>query len=163
MGSKLVCLRIRMLSCNWKYYFKCHEIISCTDRCRGYRLCFDFEASKHVEVADMCDSQEAANQNGLCCLETLQEWQNKNLSLSASSYDGTSRKTLYGANMYLYSWWPLAYFQDDQTTFLKMIIFLSVSAACYFPVEVQGEFMTQSLAHQEISYTRYIFDCQSLN
>ena len=68
------------------------------------RLCFDFEASKHVEVADMCDSQEAANQNGLCCLETLQEGQNKNLSLcAASTYDGTSRKTLYGANMYLYS------------------------------------------------------------
>ena len=61
-----------------------------------YRLCFDFEASKHVEVADMCDSQEAANQNGLCCLETLQECQNKNLSLyAASSYDGTSRKALF--------------------------------------------------------------------
>ena len=44
----------------------------------------------------MCDSQEAAKQNGLCCLETLQEWQNKNLSLYAtSSYDGTSRKTLF--------------------------------------------------------------------
>ena len=57
---------------------------------------FDFEASKHVEVADMCDSQEAANQNGLCCLETLQECQNKNLSLYAtSSYDGTSRKALF--------------------------------------------------------------------
>ena len=61
-----------------------------------HRLCFDFEASKHVEVADMCDSQEAANQNGLCCLETLQECQNKNLSLyAASSYDGTSRKALF--------------------------------------------------------------------
>ena len=60
------------------------------------RLCFDFEASKHVEVADMCDSQEAAKQNGLCCLETLQEWKNKNLSLcAASSYDGTSRKALF--------------------------------------------------------------------
>ena len=44
----------------------------------------------------MCDSQEAAKQNGLCCLETLQECQNKNLSLySASSYDSTSRKTLF--------------------------------------------------------------------
>ena len=31
----------------------------------------------------------------------------------------------------------------------------SASGACYFPVEVQGEFMTQSLAHQEISYTRF--------
>ena len=61
-----------------------------------YRLCFDFEASKHVEVADMCDSQEAAIQNGLCCLETLQEGQNKNLSLcAASSCDGTSRKALF--------------------------------------------------------------------
>ena len=44
----------------------------------------------------MCDSQEAAKQNGLCCLETLQECQNKNLSLyAASSYDGTSRKALF--------------------------------------------------------------------
>ena len=41
----------------------------------------------------MSDSQEVANQNGLCCLETLQ---NKNLSLyAASSYDGTSRKALF--------------------------------------------------------------------
>ena len=35
------------------------------------------------------------------------------------------------------------------------VSFSGSGAACYFPVEVQGEFMTQSLAHQEISYTRF--------
>ena len=109
----------------------------------------------------MCDSQEAAKQNGLCCLETLQEWQNKNLSLyAASSYDGTSRKALFmeqtKQNTCICIPDHLRISRMIKQVFLKIIIFFSVSAACYFPVEVQGEFMTQSLAHQEISYTRYL-------
>jgi len=43
----------------------------------------------------------------------------------------------------------------DTTIILAIALALqyTASGACYFPVEVQGEFMTQSLAHQEISYT----------
>ena len=106
----------------------------------------------------MCDSQEAAKQNGLCCLVTLQ---NKNLSLyPASSYDGTSRKALFmeqtqTEHTYLCIPDHLRISRMIKQLFSKSSFFL-VSAACYFPVEVQGEFMTQSLAHQEISYTRYL-------
>lgn len=36
---------------------------------------------------------------------------------------------------------------------LALLLIQGVSGSCYFPVEVQGEFMTQSLVDQEIAYT----------
>ena len=32
----------------------------------------------------------------------------------------------------------------------------SAAGGCYFPVEVQGEYVTQSMIDREIAYTRYI-------
>ena len=32
----------------------------------------------------------------------------------------------------------------------------TAAGGCYFPVEVQGEYVTQSMIDREIAYTRYI-------
>ena len=36
---------------------------------------------------------------------------------------------------------------------MKTILFFSACGSCYFPVEIQGEFLTQSLVDQEIAYS----------
>ena len=35
-------------------------------------------------------------------------------------------------------------------------ILCTAAGGCYFPVEVQGEYVTQSMIDREIAYTRYI-------
>ena len=43
--------------------------------------------------------------------------------------------------------------KNNLMSYQSLHIFLSVDGGCYFPVEVQGEYVTQSMIDSEIAYT----------
>jgi len=43
--------------------------------------------------------------------------------------------------------------REDIFTFIVIFVVHQATCSCYFPVEIQGEFMTQSLVDQEIAYS----------
>ena len=124
-----------------------------------------------MSLADMdreqCNSKEALEQNGLDCVASLRT---RTYQIVLQVWE-EQEATVYGANQI-----QQLYLEHNITSpvaarfllFICLFVYLhisinvqlilfSASGACYFPVEVQGEFMTQSLAHQEISYTRFFF------